>query len=497
MNVLLINPPMEVPKKWGIPTVFQPLGIAYIAAVIQRDHTVKIIDANAEAWNQVAENNNKYCMGLSLEEISNKIIDFNPDIVGITLPFSVVEKKSLEIASIVKKINKKIYTVLGGPGASVRPKELLKINDVDFIVIREGEETFPELLNAIELKKDFSNIDGIGYKSDKNEILINSPRKLISDLDKIKFPTRNLLPMKQYFSSAESMRGSRKSYLFNSNWASMITSRGCPFGCTFCSVRLVMGRKFRARGPINVVDEIEELIKKHKVKHINFEDDNLTFDRIRFQKIADEIKKRNLKFTWSAPNGIRADTLDEETVKKMKESGCRRVFVAPESGSNRVLKEIIKKNMDLSKVIEAIKLLRKYKIIVDASFVIGMPGETKGEILKTIEFAKEIKKLGVTDIGFNIATPIPGSELYLTAIKKGYIKSIEVDKLSANEPLIETPEWTKEEIKKLQLKGIRETRHPMERFKNIILHIIRNPNILFKRNFHNQLLRKLFQNVKN
>jgi len=216
-----------------------------------------------------------------------------------------------------------------------------------------------------------------------------------------------------------------------------------------------MGKRFRTRSPENVIEEIKKLKQDYEIKHINFEDDNLTLDVKRFEKLLDLIIENNLEITWSAPNGIRPEHIDEDLVKKMKNSGCRRVFVAPESGEQKIVDGIVKKNLELGKIEKAITLFKKHGIIVDGSFVIGMIGETKKDIWKTIKYALRLRRLGLNKVGVHIATPYYGTQLYEQAKEKGYLREdLDSSLMTTTEPLIDTPEWSKEEIHQIQILAI-------------------------------------------
>jgi len=452
MKILFINPPLIISKKLGRPQVFQPMGLAYLAAGLQKKYTVSILDANAEEWKSLRKNKDQYHLGLTLEQIQERVAQVNPDVVGISCQFSINEKTAIAVAQAVKKVNKNIFTILGGPHSTVMPEQVLKNPGVDFIIIGEGEVTILELMQTLE-KKEFNKlhlIKGIAYRKN-NKVLQTPVREFIQDLDALPFPARELLPMEKYFAATKSGRGPRKDYIPSNRWINVITSRDCPYNCVFCSIHLSMGKLFRSRSPENIVEEIVQAINQYQIKHVNFEDDNISLNKERFEKLCDLIIAKNLNITWSLPNGLRVDNLDEEIVKKMKKSGCYRVFVAPESGVQKVVTEIIKKNLDLKEIEQAVIFFKKYKIIVDGSFVIGFPGETKKDIQNTIKYALKLKKLGMKYAGFHIATPLYGTELYQQAKDKGYlIKDFDADLLSPMEPLIETPDWTTEEIKQLQ-----------------------------------------------
>jgi len=454
MKICLINPPQILKKQYGKPYVFQPLGILYIAAVLEKKYEVEVIDATAEGWRNATEIGDTYYLGLSPDVLKKRIKESKPDVVGISVTFSVNAGSAFKVASLVKSIDKKIIVVMGGPHVTVRSMETLLFPDVDFVVIGEGEQTMQELMEKIENGSinnadNLSAIKGIGYKKSDKPV-INPRRSLIQNLDSLPFPARHLIPMEEYFKSMAAKKGSRMIYTFNEGWASLFTSRGCPYNCNFCTINLTMGRQFRPRSPENVFAEIKQLYERYGIRHINFEDDNLTMDKKRAEQIFDLIIKNKINITWSTPNGIRVENIDENLVQKMKQSGCKRVFVAPESGVQRVVSKIIGKSLDLKKIKQAVRLFKKNGIIVDGSFVIGLIGETKLDIWRTIIFALKLKRLGMNKAGIHIATPYFGTRFYDEAVQKGYLKKEpDIEALTPKEPLFSTPEWSAKELKRL------------------------------------------------
>lgn len=453
MKICLINPAQTLQKRFGKPFVFQPLGLLYVAAALEREFTVEIIDASLLGWRALREESGKYYLGIGPEEIKEKLKVLKPDIVGISCLFSINEASALEAAQAVKSVSKDIVVVWGGVHPSVRPIETLSSGCVDFVVIGEGEITAPELFKVLE-SGNYSalrDVRGIAYRDSSGKAVLTGPREKIQDLDALAFPARHLADMEEYFKAMGVRKGAREMYTYNQRWTSIITSRGCPYQCNFCSIHLSMGRQFRRRSPENVIEEIKLLKRDYDIRHINFEDDNLTLERNRAAGIFDLMIRENLSVSWSTPNGIRGDTLDEELIKKMKESGCRRVFIAPESGSQHVVNDIIKKNLDLKKVEKAVGLLHKYGIVVDGSFVIGSIGETKSDIWKTIRFALRLKRLGMQAAGFHIATPYYGTALYEEASQKGLLrKDLNQGLFTTTEPLISVSQWSRLEIRRLR-----------------------------------------------
>ena len=448
MRVCLINPPRIQPKVWGKPNVVPPIGLAYVAAVLAKDHDVCIIDAPTEGRMNLREvDGTAYRVGLSNREIAARVERWSADVVIIEIPFSGWAKAAFEVASAVKSVDEGIVTVLDGLHPSARPEDCLANSNVDFVVIGEPENTVFELVDALE--KDaggLKEIQGIGFVKDGVPVF-TSPRPVIEDLDSLPFPARHLLPMDQYFAvvNENPLRGE-----VSKPWTLLVTSRGCPYNCVFCTHHVVWGRKWRGRSPENVVDELEHVITAYGVKQVDFLDDNMTLDRERMEQICDLIVERGLRFEWFTPNGVRADTLDEKLLRKMKRSGCKKIRVAPESGVQRVVDEIIGKNLDLKSVERAVALCKKVGIKVGCFFVIGLIGETKEDIKETINFAYKLRGLGADSFIFSIATPVYGTRLYEQAKRGGFLRDcFSDDALAAVEPLIETPEFSADDLVEL------------------------------------------------
>jgi len=449
MRVCLINPPRLHPKAWGKPVVYPPIGIAYVAAVLERQHKVSIIDSPTEGWKnleQIHETN--YRMGLANQEIADRIKRWSPDIVEINIPFSGWSKAAFEVASVAKSVDRDIITVLDGLHPSARPVDCLSNPDIDFVVRGEPEYTMRELVGALEqgITEDLKKIEGIGFVKN-GKTVITPPRPEIQDLDALPFPARHLLPMDIYFEAIKEnpIRGE-----ISKRYTIIITSRGCPYRCIFCSNHIVMGKTWRGRSPENVVDELEQIVNTYSIKQIDFFDENMTLIKKRVEDICNLIMERRLDINWYVPNGVRADTLDEELLRKMSAAGCREIRVAPESGVQRVVDEIIKKNLNLEDVEKAVVLAKKVGMKIGVFLMLGLIGETKEDIKETIKYAYKLKKLGADHFQFSIATPLYGTELYEQAKRGGYLReNFSEEALAALEPLIETEEFTADDLLEL------------------------------------------------
>jgi magnesium-protoporphyrin IX monomethyl ester (oxidative) cyclase len=422
----------------------------YVAALLEKQHKVRIIDAPAEGWRKLELiDERKYRFGLSNKEIETEIKQFSPEIVVITAPFLGWWKSVFDVASAAKNVEEKIVTVLIGMDPSARPVDCLNEPYIDFVVIGEPEQTVLELVNVLEngkSEKELNKVKGIAYIKNK-EATITSPRPLIENLDTLPFPARHLLPMDNYFAAVKEnpLRGE-----ISKPWVAMITSRGCPQNCIFCSTRIVQGRSWRPRSPQNVIEEIEQLIKTYHIKQIDFEDGNLTYDMKRMENICDIMIERKLNLEWYTPNGVRADRLDETLLAKMARAGCKKIRIAPESGVQRVVDQVLKKNLDLNKVETTVVSARKVGIGVGCFFILGAIGETKQDMKATIAYARKLKRLGADRFYFSYATPLYGTELYEQAKKGGFLRgSFSEDSLAAAEPLIETNDFTAKELQEL------------------------------------------------
>ncbi len=454
--------------------------MASAAAVLEKKgHVVMIIDAPTEGWENLEElDATKYRVGLSAQVIAGRISDWKPDVVAVEVPFSGWSKTAFEVVSIAKKVSKDIVVVLFGLHPSSRPEACLEDSEADFVVVGEPEVTIDELVEALQNKvSSFNKIDGLGFR-ENGKVTLTAKRAFIQDLDTLPLPARHLLPMKVYSEAVKQnpLRGEiTKSYTI------VVTSRGCPFNCVFCTHSIVWGKQWRPRSPKNVVDEVEHVIKTYGIKQIDFADDNMTWSRERMAQICDLIVERGLHFEWFTPNGVRADTIDEALLRKMKKAGCKKIRVAPESGVQRVVTDIAKKNLELKKVEAAIVAARKVGIKVGCFFVMGLIGETKADIEETIRYAYKLKGLGAESFVFSIAMPLYGTAFYEQAKAGGYIRDGFCDyALAATEPLVETPEFSAEEISMLCMKAnainrtltrkkvLKAMRHPVKTAKMIL-----------------------------
>ncbi len=429
MRVALINP-NYLAQIYGesIEQNHPPMGLAYMAATLRQNGIdVSILDSNA--------------LDLESQEVRREIEQRMPDIVGITVPTSVV-KEVEEIARITKEVAKDIIVIVGGPHPTVLPAEMLRNRDIDICAIGEGEYTLLELVKALEQgDSDLSTVKGIAYKRGSG-IRINERRPLIPDIDTLPFPARDLLPMDKYRFPLP--RGKR------ARWATILSSRGCPFNCIFCGQHNIFGRKARFRSAKNVVDEVEELINKYGINMFSFIDSDATLSKKNMMNICDEIMARQIDIEWTC--GTRVDLVDLELLSKMREAGCRQINFGIESGNQKIL-DTLNKGITIEESKNAVEMAKKAGLKVYTYFMIGSPGETRKTVYDTISFAR---KLGGDYAQFSITTPFPGTELFETAEKMGKIKTHDWSKyVKYHTAVFETEELSSKELERLKAKAFR------------------------------------------
>jgi len=415
MKICLISPPYNSAVKSVVGVSSPPLGLAYIASVLRQNHEVKIIDSNI--------------LNYTIGDVEEELRSFNPDVVGITsVTPSIYE--AYKVAETAKKVREDCTVVLGGPHATFMPRETMEeCKYIDIIVRGEGEETTRELIENIEKGAPLNEVKGITFR-EKNGIIDTEPRLFIKNIDNIPFPSRDLLPMHLY--------------KFNGvKYTTMLTSRGCPFKCSFCSSSRLFGGYWRGRSPENVLEEMKTVYEEYGIRNIEFMDDTFTLNQERAEKICDEIIKQGWDISWGASS--RVDTLSKKLVEKMKKAGCWIIFLGIESGSQKIL-DAIGKRITLEQVKKAVKILKDAGIQVLGSFIIGFLQDTTETIKETIKFAKS---LNLNYAEFSILTPYPGTPIFDYAKKNNMLLTENWSKYTAIEPIVKIEGASEKEIKAL------------------------------------------------
>jgi len=358
-----------------------PLNLAYLAAIAEREgHEVRVIDGEAD--------------GISLEKVVEKTSEFNPDVIGITAttPFYHV---SVNLAKLLKEKKSDMKIVIGGPHITVL-KERVFENFFDYGFIGESDNSWPKFLRAVEERRDVSNIKGILYR-ENGEVKFTGDYEPVGDINSIPFPARRLLNNENY--RMGTLEGEKR-------FTSIMTVRGCPFSCIFCSTK-VFGKDTRRREPKKVVEEMKECINNYGTEHFSFLDDTLTLNKEHFSEICDLIIKEKLGITFEG--STRANLVDEEIVKKMANAGLIRLSFGLESVDENI-RRVMKKQVPLESYVASNKITNKYGIETSNSCMIGLPGETEETIRKTLRFLREHRE--IKQASLSIAVPYPGTELY-------------------------------------------------------------------------------------
>ena len=413
-KALLIIPSNTMPAD-SIRRLATPLGLLYLASVLESDYQVKIIDSTCEGYFNHYFNSDKTYItyGLSDADLKKQIADFAPDIVGVSCMFTARTSDALHTCKLVKEIDSTIPVVLGGIQGSLSPDEILDSGVVDFIIMGEGEFRLKSLIESLNKSK-APDFDGVAYLK-KGKHVINYMQNRIQDLDSIPLPARHLINMEKYIEIGVPFAPfSRRDRV-----EQILTSRGCPQHCNFCSSVAYWGRQYRARSVDNIMKEVELLVSKYNIQELQFTDDNLTMNRKRAMDLFTRLTE--YKLSWCTPNGLMMRTLDEPMIKLMAKSGAYQITCAIESGSPRVREEIIHKNVPpLEQVKRIADVARENGIQIHGTFIVGFPGETREEMEITFEYPA---KAGFDSASFFIATPLLGSELFNFCKEKGYLSA--------------------------------------------------------------------------
>ncbi len=394
-NIILVMP---IANRFDKVSLRVPNGLLAVAArPVQEGMSVKLIDLKTdESWRKT----------LSISIGSETLC------VGITCSTGRMIKSAIEVASEVRAVNPGVPIVWGGPHPTLLPEQTLTHPLVDIVVINEGDDVFMDLIHSLSDRTTLSDIRGIGYK-DNGVVKINPPAPLISDLDKLPPVPYHLVDVPRYSS------------LIVDNLPSLdiLTSRGCPYNCGFCSTPLTSQRRWRARSVEKIIKDIDFLFREYGIRTFYFVDDNFMVDLERVERFLDALKETGMNIFWGT-QGVRADTINripDKLLDKIEQSGCRELSIGVESANPEILKMIDKK-ITVADVLAANDKLAGRSFAVKFNMIIGFPGETIEGIKKTVELAVSLyKKNRNAWFPFNIFTPFPGTPMFEKALKSGFI----------------------------------------------------------------------------
>jgi anaerobic magnesium-protoporphyrin IX monomethyl ester cyclase len=393
--------------------LFPPLGLAYMAAVLEQNaFEVKIIDCPVCQINH--------------EKLKAELAAYDPTIVGIgSMTPTIVS--ALKSAQVAKEACPDAKVLMGGPHATFADREIL--NDekaVDIIVRGEGEETIVELAKQAPNMQKIGEVKGISFRKEK-QIIQTVNRPFIQDLDALPRPAYKYVPMEKYRITGKTL-------------LPIITSRGCPFQCSFCVASQMFGQRFRMRSSKNVLDELEWLRDEYGAEGIAFQDDTLTFDKRRATEICDGMIERKINLPWGC--GTRADVVTKEVLEKMAKAHCNETMFGIESGCQR-MRAVLKKGVTNEQCWNAIKWAKEAGMFVTVSVILGYPGETKESLQETLDFAR---KLEPDDVWLCHATPYPGTYLRDLVKSYGWKMSDNWELYNTMNPIFEDPALPAKEI---------------------------------------------------
>jgi radical SAM superfamily enzyme YgiQ (UPF0313 family) len=420
VKITLVNPPYPKVGHQHPPAI--PLGIGYMAAVLEKNgYPVNVIDCQA--------------LKLSHADFEAEIAKHQPTVIGVTST-TFTYNSALKVIEIAKRVHPDALALIGGVHVTFWDKQAFEeCPQIDVIVRKEGEFTLLEIADRLKADKPINDVLGTTIK-ENGELIRNEDRPYIENLDELPFPAHHLFPL-------ETFRRQGK-IIFP-----LVTSRGCIYWCNFCSAVRMFGRKFRMRSAENVVDEMEMLHKEFGAEQLTFYDDAFSVDYRRVEKICEEIKKRNLKISWDCET--RVDLVTKDLLTKMRDAGCLAVWFGVESCSKEVLKGMGKSEQTKEYVEQtkrAFKWVNDLGMMIVTNIILGFPGETRESALETVNYV--IKELNPHEIGFYIATPYPGTPLYDTVTKNGWLKITNFDSYDTATATFETPALSMKELQEIR-----------------------------------------------
>ena len=396
-KVLLVRSPnLHKSEGWKKQRVLRtPTNLALLASYVrERGYEPKILDFETYNLNRILE-------------ISKVILDQNIRYISfstLTPRFPTI----LKITEELKRSDKDIVTIVGGPHITGRPQDC-KYDSIDYGVVGEGEETFLDLLNCLASNGDVANIPNLVHK--QNGLTINPRRPFIKDLNSLPFPAWDLLNLKEYLDPP---------FFGEESHVGVFTSRGCAYDCIFCASKVTWERKIRHRSIENIVKELTEL-KELGINNLYFYDDNVAINKERAISLFSIIKDLNFKYQIQ----IRADSVTAELASALKISGCVSAAIGVETGNAEMLKYIHKKETK-DEIRNAVKILKDFRVPITTSYIIGLPGDTHETVQETLDFAKE---LNTEQMKFMLLTPCPGTEVYDMAVKQGKLNPNDLEQM--------------------------------------------------------------------
>jgi anaerobic magnesium-protoporphyrin IX monomethyl ester cyclase len=403
-TILLINP--QNSDQIRSPGYFLvPLSLLYLAGSVRSVATPHVLDLNVvkrEFFKKHPDGRFSF-----IEVVESEILRLKPDYVGITCLFSEQFGMVRQIADAAKRVHPEAVTVLGGMHPTIFHRDILShLASVDAVVIGEGEVTLPRMVSLP--REQWGDIEGFAFKNAQGEVVVNNQIPFVKELDTLAPPAYDLFNFADYKLDSSGWYNPKKFDIGTS--VPILTSRSCPYKCSFCGMNLVMGTSFRARSAESVCQEIEYLYHEHGTRYFNIMDDNFTLDKKRIKQICQFIIDKKLDLSFDMPNGIMTTTLDDDVIDALAEAGFAYCFLAIESGSDFMRNKVMHKQLSLETIFRVVKSFRRHpQIHLAAFFLMGMPEETHETLEETYRL---IEQLDIDSFKMSVATPFPGTKLF-------------------------------------------------------------------------------------
>jgi anaerobic magnesium-protoporphyrin IX monomethyl ester cyclase len=417
-KVMLISPPGKITisdegsreRKMSVP----PLGLVSLAAsLLKNDFEVNILDVMMEGYENEQISEDQIIYGLGDEDVCQRIREYGPDLIGISCLFSNRGMEALNLCRLAKETIPDAYVVLGGQHPSGMPK-MVQDDNIDCILYGEADNSFVQLIETINQDGDLKNVNQIVLKD--GDGYWKSPNNDFPDPNKLPLPAWDLIDLDKYWTAGLAAYEFKQKD--NKKFLTMMTSRGCPYSCYFCTAPMMSELRYRRKDIPQVIEEIQYYRDTFGIEEIHFWDDNFFVNKKRVKELLRGITDHFPDLSFQVPSGTLVNAIDDEVIELLAKAGFTKVYLSIESLNPEIQEDVIDKNVDLSRIPEVVRKLRKKGIIAEGSFMVGFPNETKAQVDHTFDM---VSKLGLDRISISIVNPLPGTPLYDECMENGIL----------------------------------------------------------------------------